>query len=274
MTAIQMRRVIDSNYLRTPALREYLAASANNQAVIADHTAMEAYKDETLSSLFKSMEILADFPRQVVVLKGTRTLCGLHGKGRGLQKRMIDQAQSKGFPVYCAQLRRAQRGDQKFITELVRLAKAAAADMSNLAASVPGILGSAPEVAAAYSPSELRVIRTRAPWTRALHEKFAKQTMFLAAFMFRDHPLVKELPPVDQVRNTYIFRLAVCAQIWILDDIAHGVRPRRNHERVLNDLIDLQLITCATYFDALMSADQKALRIYRTADFYVREAFA
>ena len=36
-----MRRVVDSNFFRAPALREYLAASPTNQAVIADHASME-----------------------------------------------------------------------------------------------------------------------------------------------------------------------------------------------------------------------------------------
>jgi hypothetical protein len=268
-----MRRVVDSNLFSAPALREYLAARSSNLAVIADHASMEAYKDETLASLFKSMAILSDFPRQVVVLKGTRTLCGLHGKGRGLQKRMIHYGQSQGFSEYCAHLRAAQHGDRKVIAELVRLGKAAATDINNVSEAVPLILGEASKVAAVYSPSELRAVRTREQWTQALYEKFATQAMVLAAFLFRDHPLVNELPPVDEVHNTYIFRLAVCAQLWILDDIAHGVTGERNRDRVLNDLIDLQLITCATYFDGLMSADQKALRLYYAAEFFMREAF-
>jgi hypothetical protein len=271
--ATPMRRVVDSNFFGAPALREYLATSPNNQAVIADHASMEAYKDEELSSLFRSMQILCDFPRQVVVLKGTRTLCGLHGNGHGLQKRLIHYRQSQGFPEYCAQLQAAQRGDRKVIAELVRLGKAAATDIGNLSAAVPVILSEATKVSAVYSPSELHAIRARGQWTLALYEKFAKQAMVLAAFLFRDHPLVKELPPVEEVRNTYIFRLAVCAQLWILDDIAHGVTGDRNPDRVLNDLIDLQLITCATYFDGLMSADRKALRLYYAAEFFMREGF-
>ncbi len=52
-------------------LRAYLAASPANKAVITDYAAMEAHKGDTLNSIYKSMEILCEFSRQVVILKST-----------------------------------------------------------------------------------------------------------------------------------------------------------------------------------------------------------
>jgi hypothetical protein len=71
------RIVIDSNFLQSDGLRGYLADSPANYAVITDYAAMEAYKADTLDMLYRSMEILGEFPRQVIILKGTQAICGL-----------------------------------------------------------------------------------------------------------------------------------------------------------------------------------------------------
>ena len=64
---ITERKIVDSNYLQSPKLREYLLETRKNIAVVIDYAAMEALKGDTLASVFKSMEILAEFPDQVDV---------------------------------------------------------------------------------------------------------------------------------------------------------------------------------------------------------------
>jgi hypothetical protein len=81
------RMVVDSNALQSPQLQDYLSKSTNNFAVLTDYAAMEAYKGNTLASIFRSMALLADFPRQVIVLKTTGVVCGLRGRRPGLSKR-------------------------------------------------------------------------------------------------------------------------------------------------------------------------------------------
>ena len=66
-----MRKVIDSNYLQSPKLRDYFRKSNTNLAVITYYVAMEAYKGDTLKSIYPSMEIVSEFPRQVLILKPT-----------------------------------------------------------------------------------------------------------------------------------------------------------------------------------------------------------
>src|SRR5260370_13422888 len=94
------RMVVDSNALQSPMLRDYLSKSISNFAVLTDYASMEAYKGNTLASIFPSMAILADFPRQVIVLKTTRVVCGLRGRPTGLQRRLIHREQTSGFSNY------------------------------------------------------------------------------------------------------------------------------------------------------------------------------
>src|SRR5882724_9776874 len=106
-----MRTVVDSNFLQSDRLRAYLSKSPAHIAVLTDYAAMEAHKADTLETLYRSMAILGEFPRQVIVLKGTQAVCGLSGRASGLQRRMIHQEQTQGFAEYCRHLAAARRGD-------------------------------------------------------------------------------------------------------------------------------------------------------------------
>lgn len=57
------------------------------------------------------MEILSEYPKQVIVLKGTQKVCGLRGRRAGLQRRLIDEGQTQGFGKYCRDIEAAERGD-------------------------------------------------------------------------------------------------------------------------------------------------------------------
>lgn len=52
-----MRKVVDSNFLQSDELRDYLSKSAGNYVVLTDYAAMEAYKGDTLDTIYRSMEI-------------------------------------------------------------------------------------------------------------------------------------------------------------------------------------------------------------------------
>lgn len=98
------RKVVDSNQLRSPQLEAYLSKSKTNFAVLTDYASMEAYKGDTLVTIYESMAVLSKYPEQVIILKTTGVLCGLSGRGPGLQRRLIDQSQSSEFGIYCQRL--------------------------------------------------------------------------------------------------------------------------------------------------------------------------
>ncbi len=130
-----MRKVIDSSYLQSPALRDYLSASKDNFAVITDYAAMEAYKGDTLKSIYPSMAIVSEFPRQVLILKSTTKIVGLSGRGKGLQRRLIDQHQTSGFPKFCADLSAAKSGNKTLEKSLVRMGKEASEHLEEVMAN-------------------------------------------------------------------------------------------------------------------------------------------
>jgi len=114
-----MRKVIDTNFLQTEALRAYLAASTDNYAVLTEFAAMESYKQDALDALNSQMGVLVQFPTQVIVLKGTLDVCSLSGRDAGTWERMIDETQTREFPEFCQHLIAAKRDDLSIREQII-----------------------------------------------------------------------------------------------------------------------------------------------------------
>ena len=105
------RKVVDTNCLQSEALRAYLSASAHNYVILTNYAAMEAYKGDTLKSIYRSMEILAQHPKRVIVLRGAQDICALNGHAAASLEPLIDEVQTREFSEYCQHLLAAKRGD-------------------------------------------------------------------------------------------------------------------------------------------------------------------
>jgi hypothetical protein len=97
-----MRMVVDSNVLQTSSLREFLSKARTNKAVITDYLMIEALKGDPLGKIFGLMKILCEFPKQVIVLKGLRSISALKGRRSGMTRRMIEKGQTRGYENWCA----------------------------------------------------------------------------------------------------------------------------------------------------------------------------
>jgi hypothetical protein len=97
---LMVKCVVDSNYLRSEKLREFLAGSPKNIAVLTDYCAMEAHSREPLITVSKSMEIVSEFPHQVALLRSSPSAALLRGRQSGMKKLLIDEEGTKGFPEY------------------------------------------------------------------------------------------------------------------------------------------------------------------------------
>jgi hypothetical protein len=265
--------VVDSNYLQSQALRDYLSASTENYAMLTDYAAMEAFKGDR-QVIYRSMKILAERPGQVMILKGTQDVCGLVPADAVRPDGLVDVDQTHGFPVFCFRLARAQRGDRSLQTQLEESSREAASHMARVLADMPQLNLGIEHIAATYSPQELKTLRRREPFTPAMGDKLIHQVMLLAGELFSTHPRVSVVPRGPEVRNTFIFRHAICAYALALRAIEDGAGGRATPQKLRNDCVDINFATFATFFDGLLSADKKAQGIYAVATFLLREIFA
>lgn len=268
-----MRVVIDSNKLQSETLRSYLAKSVSNFAVLTDYAAMEAYKDDTLTSISKSMAILCDYPAQVIVLKNTRIVSGLKGCPAGLQRRLIDAGQTKGFAIYAKHLRQAQGGSTHFQRQLLDHGKEATAHLNRMLEDA-GTAGSVIEdIAKLYSKDERRAIRLGGQYPSSMIDKTVRNVMEIAAQAFRYHPNVHKAPSYSELPNTFIFRVALCTYLLALDWSAHGGARDASPARHRNDFVDMTFAAYATYFNGLLTADAKVGHIHSEARVWLMALF-
>jgi len=268
-----MKKVVDSNYLQIPELKTYLSSNQKNYVVLTDYAAMEAYKGNTLESIFKSMRILSEFPKQVLILKTTGVVCGLSGRGKGLQSRLIDKSQTRDFETYCKNLESAQNGHKHFQRQIIDYGREASTQIQRVHSDASGLAESIRAMEKVYTESELRILRTRKPLTNIIIDKMIKQILLLAAFMFRDHPRINRLPSHDNLANTFIFRSALCAHTLAIRWISDGGVANMKSDGLGNDIIDMNFVAYATYFDGFLSKDNKAQNLFAEVRYLLGNLF-
>jgi hypothetical protein len=261
-----MKKIIDSNYLQRDELRDYLDLTTENYVVLTDYAAMEAYKGDTLSSIFKSMTILADYPNQVIVLKDTQTICGLEPKREDLQNRLIDHEQTKSFTGFCRDLADARNGNSSLAMQIIKHGEAANLHMSKMLADTEQVRKAIALIADTYSREELKFLRTNTGITiYGVAGKIFKQVLALAVEIFRTHPRVTMLPDFENLPNSYIFRYSLCSYLLALDWVASGGAKAVKPEKLRNDMVDITFATYATFFDGILSYDKKTNQLYQDA---------
>ena len=195
-------------------------------------------------------------------------ICGLRGRGRGLQARMIDHKQTKAFPNFCVGLKQAAMGDSRYQRAVLKHSAAAQQEVDTISVAVPLVIESRRKLANTFSQAEARTIRTRMELSQTVKVKFVRNVCLLFWMLVRHHPRVKDLPKdFDEGCNLYLFRFALCVHIWLMEWIADGSNDQSNAARVRNDLIDLHVATYGTYFDGLMTCDNKMSYIHAMVRF-------
>lgn len=259
-----MRRVIDTNYLKSPELKEYLS-KPDNQVVIADLVMMETLRGGDLEAVCRQLEPLTQHTKQVIVLKTTHAVAGLRKRRRrGLQRRRIHREETQSFKAWCEKLELARRGDKELVKQFASKCERASADLANLAKGQETYAANLAEHAKHYSEAELKILRKNEPITPEILKKIKGHIVDLAGALFDAHPYWKKHPAVKNLPNTFLFRYAISGYVVALRRIKEGGANEASAEKIRNDLIDAMIVAHATYFDGLSSQDQKAKEIHET----------
>jgi len=151
---------------------------------------------------------------------------------------------------------------RKRLRHLGRAADAQMARMLADAANIPEAIAGLTNI---FTDAELKIIRTAVPFSEKLALKIRENITELAKNLFSQHPHPPVVRSLDEVPNTFLFRAALCSFLWALDWISVGGPKGVKTERIRNDMVDVIFATFATYFDGLLSMDEKPRRIYRQA---------
>ena len=268
-----MRLVVDSNKLRSTDLDVFLQARMSNFAVLTDFVAMEAYKGDTLIGIHKSLEIVSRYPSQVIVLKNSVHACKLSGRRKALQKRLIDKSQTTGFSLFVERLLMAKNGHLAYEEEI--LAKGHDADehftkMLNEAITMKPAME---ELGREYSKMERRALRDKRDYTPDLAEKIITTVLEIAGWMYQDSPHVKSMPYSHELPNTYPFRYCLACYLLVLNRVSQGGVLGTAPSKLRNDFADMGIVAYATFFDGLMTSDQRMSELFYETSTILKRIF-
>jgi hypothetical protein len=117
-----------------------------------------------------------------------------------------------------------------------------------------------------FTAEEMRILREHEQIPQELFDKFLDMIFQMAARFFELGGL--KLPPAKELPHTFIFHFTVCAFAHALQWNAMGGAEKP--EKLVNDLIDVNIASFATFFDGFMSADARATAIYKNASFLLK----
>jgi hypothetical protein len=259
-----MKKIIDANYFRDPALVDYLESDRENKVVFCDYACMEAYKGNAIENISRSIEIVSRFPDQVVVLKGTRDVVKLTLLDNYIEL-LEDSVQTGGFKIFCSCVKRATQGDVMLTKQILDNGREASDHFAKMRKDALLVAAGIKEYTKSYKSEHLLALKKKEELKPEVINIIIKDIMLLAATLFQNHPDVEEITqvPFSQVKNSFIFRFAISAYLLNLRWISDGGVENVPLERLRNDAVDMVYVTYATFFDGLLTQDKKMDEIYQ-----------
>jgi hypothetical protein len=187
---------------------------------------------------------------------------------------MIDETQTREFSEFCQHLQEAKRGDPSIMQQIMEIGREARANLDRMLLGASTFSRGIEQMQATYTLAELKSLRRKEGHTPQLEDKLVRDVLSLAGELIKQHPSVTVLPRGPQIRNTFLFRYAVCAYVSILKRIEEGGVGKISDENLRNDMVDVNFAAFATYFDGLLTSDKRAADIYARGEFLLREMFA
>ncbi|GAM96834.1 hypothetical protein U91I_00455 [alpha proteobacterium U9-1i] len=181
-----------------------------------------------------------------------------------MRRRLIDQDQTAHFSQLHSDLMLARAGDPAMQRAIDTYAREARRQIEGVTNDMLGLVSGILDMVQVYTPAELKRLRKGESLDDAMIQKFADHSMALAIKLHEAHPNSHGPPKFEEMVNTFLFRSAVCMQIMVLRWAETG-RTQRKPEELRNDVIDLNFVSFATFFDRLLTDDQAAEDLYYEA---------
>jgi hypothetical protein len=250
------RLVIDSNMMRSSALKSYLEESRSNLAVLPDVLWVEAYKSGTVESIAETLSIAGAHSDQVVILKSSGEIA-LLDPVLGMTEATMSEGRGDDLAEMMQALALAQHGD-KAVRDQLEMQWSIAADLiAGMLEGTVDILQSLPEMAAVYTADEIRRFRTEDEMTRPMLEKIFGSAEQVCETMFASYG--RAAPTDARLRfDTFLYRMSLAIMVYMIWWVRNGSQIPKRNDRAHNDFVDLSFAVHASYFDGFMTQDAKA----------------
>lgn len=258
--------LVDSNGLRHPGLKAFLAASRNHAIALSDLTLVEMRKSHALSTSRSSLQIAAQFPQQTYVLRRTDEILDRRVSSQDQTSALFDYQETVELIGLCRQLQAIPQplGLQAHMEQLEANAKLVISRLSDEVASLEAGLV---EAAKDFTQAELTQIRTISGVTDGTRRKLLdllKETT--RDFILKNQEPDRRAPMMlrDAI-GLFAFRYSLCMLLYYMEWVRVGRTTGKKLTRRVNDVVDMQIAAMGTFFNGVLSADAGLQVISNTA---------
>jgi hypothetical protein len=267
-------KVIDANALRHPThLIDFFTAHPKNTAVITDFCCMECYKGDPLVAIRRSVAILAQYSDQVVVLKGTQDIAVLTGQRLTNRTDLVDWDQSSGFALFCAAVDRARTGEKELVSQIKSHGAVANDYLEQLRSQASSLATSIRKIGDELPPQTVKRLRSKTPLTVDDIRGVMTGVTVLARTIFESHPEFAGEALESNPSSSFVFRFSLACYLLTVSWIASGGVESAPPARLANDVVDMNYVATATYFDGIVSDDRKLNEICAACCLFLEHAF-
>jgi hypothetical protein len=266
-----MRHVVDSNYLRSPALEAHLSASVSHRVVVTDQTRGEMLKRNAALTVSQSLQILSRFPTQVEILRNADQFYGHRITSAKRARALICKRQTRDFADFS---KAACHLTPAFIAEMERSEPEAAAYIAKLERDTFTIRETFKLINREFTASELEELRRREPLSRGAQRTLLDVMFGISRGLFRDVGWPEQYVPRSHLEamHTFVFRYAMCMTLLYTRWVAAGQQMKTSASRFANDVIDMNTAAMGTFFSGVLSRDEKLIAVHREARYLLRIA--
>ncbi len=267
-----MRTVIDTNGLQDQRLERYLARDRRNIAVIPDMVLMETFKKNSLVSADKATAILRRFARQTVILKRPDRILRVSTRTSGLGPRMIDSKQTAAFQSFSSFIARAKLPglERNYIENSQREAEANLDFLLKNAKQFPRIFATITNL---FTRDEIIELRDRSPRSASTQIKLLGLMFEQTKVLYSHGGIEKQYWPetIKDATNTFPFRYAICMTLLFSHWVHEGRPMEKKPEKIVNDIVDVNVAAMATFFDGILSNDARVLSLHSEARYVLSQ---
>lgn len=258
-----MQFVIDKNSFESPEFEEFMA-DPRSVAVVTDYACMESYTGHSMYNIHQTIQPLSKITDRVILLRSAADLCGVDPRHEGWLDLFEQENPKEELEVFCGQVEEAVHGNVAYADAVERNAKEAQAHLDRLMEEAKVLALGFVELVEDFGRDAYKgIYEANAPLE--VYDLLTGTVFKMTAKLFETHPNAYSLPrEMKDIRNTYIFRYALVGVLVGLKWLGTGISMKTppNVKKVRNDIIDANYIVCATFYDGLLTKDQKMAELY------------
>lgn len=246
----------DSNALRHPHLKAYLAASRDHRIVLSDLTLIEMRKKNPVSTSRESLLIASQFRNQVFVMKRTFEILELNVATASDVDALFDYQAGIELDEIITDLMTLPPPDRLKI-RMAALEAEAVNVIAELGKQMVGLEEAMVDITNEFNQAQLKQLRTGvevSEETQQILFRLLKETT--ARFFIDNHaPIAGKGILLAKARGMFAFRYSLCMMIYYILWVQAGRQTGKKEQLRVNDVIDMQLSAISTYFNGVLSRD-------------------